>query len=149
MIRAIRAARPDIVFVMSYPNDSVAIVRAINEIGVGDSVKLFGGGMVGLQFTPNMVSLGSSLNGIVNYNSYVPGVKYPGIEDFLQRYAKRAVEPRSTPPAFNCRRLNNRSGRCSDRPSTPPKTSTPGNPPTTCQRTKLRPTPAPTPSAPT
>src|SRR3989449_2147595 len=38
MIRAIRAARSDIVFVMSYPNDSVAIMRAINEIGVGDSV---------------------------------------------------------------------------------------------------------------
>src|SRR5438309_7625715 len=100
MIRAIRAARPDIVFVMSYPNDSVAIVRAINEIGVGDSVKLFGGGMVGLQFTPNMVSLGSSLNGIVNYNSYVPGLKYPGIEDFLQRYAKKAAEAKVDPLGF-------------------------------------------------
>src|SRR6266513_380629 len=100
MIRAVRAARPDIVFVMSYPNDSVAIVRAVNEIGVGDSVKLFGGGMVGLQFTPNMVSLGSSLNGIVNYNSYVPGVKYPGIEDFLQRYAKRAPEAKVDPLGF-------------------------------------------------
>ncbi len=100
MIRAIRAAKPDIVFVMSYPNDSVAIVRAVNEIGVGDSVKLFGGGMVGLQFTPNMVSLGSSLNGIVNYNSYVPGVKYPGIEEFLQRYAKKAVEAKVDPLGF-------------------------------------------------
>ena len=47
MIRAIRAAKPDLVFVCSYPNDSVAIVRAVNEIGVGDSVKMFGGGMVG------------------------------------------------------------------------------------------------------
>src|SRR5438034_9542712 len=100
MIRAIRAARPDIVFVMSYPNDSVAIVRAINEIGVGDSVKLFGGGMVGLQFTPNMVSLGSMLNGIVNYNSYVPGVKYPGIEEFLQRYQKKAAEEKVDPLGF-------------------------------------------------
>jgi len=70
MIRAIRAARPDMVFVCSYPNDSVAIVRAVNEIGVGPTVKLFGGGMVGLQFTPVMESLGSSLNGIVNYHSY-------------------------------------------------------------------------------
>src|SRR5436853_1593272 len=92
LIRGIRAAKPEIVFVMSYPNDSVAIVRAVNEIGVGDSVKLFGGGMVVLQFTPNMVSLGSSLNGIVNYNSYVPGVKYPGNEAFLQRYANRYAE---------------------------------------------------------
>jgi len=100
MIRAVRAAKPDLVFVMSYPNDSVAIVRAVNEIGVGDSVKLFGGGMVGLQFTPNMVSLGKSLNGIVNYNSYVPGMKYPGIEDFLERYAKRAAEAKVDPLGF-------------------------------------------------
>jgi branched-chain amino acid transport system substrate-binding protein len=100
MIRAIRAAKPDMVFVMSYPNDSVAIVRAVNEIGVGDSVKLFGGGMVGLQFTPIMESLGSSLNGIVNYNSYVPGIKYPGIEEFLQRYSKRAVEAKVDPLGF-------------------------------------------------
>jgi branched-chain amino acid transport system substrate-binding protein len=100
MIRAIRAAKPDMVFVMSYPNDSVAIVRAVNEIGVGPSVKLFGGGMVGLQFTPNMVSLGKMLNGIVNYNSYVPGIKYPGIEDFLKRYAKLAAEARVDPLGF-------------------------------------------------
>jgi branched-chain amino acid transport system substrate-binding protein len=100
MIRAVRAAKPDIVFVMSYPNDSVAIVRAVNEIGVGESVKLFGGGMVGLQFTPIMESLGSSLNGIVNYNSYVPGIKYPGIEEFLGRYAKRAVEAKVDPLGF-------------------------------------------------
>jgi len=100
MIRAVRAAKPDIVFVMSYPNDSVAIVRAVNEIGVGDSVKLFGGGMVGLQFTPIMESLGSSLNGIVNYNTYVPGLKYPGVEEFLQRYAKKAVEAKVDPLGF-------------------------------------------------
>jgi len=100
MIRAIRAAKPDIVFVMSYPNDSVAIVRAVNEIGVGPSVKIFGGGMVGLQFTPIMQNLGSSLNGIVNYNSYVPGIKYPGIEEFLQRYAKKAVEAKVDPLGF-------------------------------------------------
>ncbi len=100
MIRAIRAAKPDMVFVMSYPNDSVAIVRAVNEIGVGPEVKLFGGGMVGLQFTPIMESLGSSLNGIVNYNSYVPGIKYPGIEEFLQRYSKKAVEAKVDPLGF-------------------------------------------------
>ncbi len=100
MIRAIRAAKPDIVYVMSYPNDSVAIVRAVNEIGVGDSVKMFGGGMVGLQFTPVMESLGSSLNGIVNYNSYVPGINYPGIEEFLQRYSKKAVEAKVDPLGF-------------------------------------------------
>ena len=100
MIRAIRAAKPDIVYVMSYPNDSVAIIRAVNEIGVGPQVKLFGGGMVGLQFTPVMESLGSLLNGVVNYNSYVPGIKYPGIEEFLKRYSERAVREKVDPLGF-------------------------------------------------
>ena len=100
LIRSIRAAKPDMVFVMSYPNDSVAIVRAVNEIGVGSGVKIFGGGMVGLQFTPIMQNLGSLLNGITNYNSYVPGMKYPGIEEFLQRYAKAASEAKVDPLGF-------------------------------------------------
>jgi branched-chain amino acid transport system substrate-binding protein len=100
LIRGIRAAKPDMVFVMSYPNDSVAIIRAVNEIGVGSQVQVFGGGMVGLQFTPIMTSLGSLLNGVLNYNSYVPGMKYPGIEDFLGRYAKRAAEAKVDPLGF-------------------------------------------------
>jgi branched-chain amino acid transport system substrate-binding protein len=100
LIRGIRAARPEMVFVMSYPNDSVAIIRAVNEIGVGSTVQVFGGGMVGLQFTPIMTSLGSQLNGVLNYNSYVPGMKYPGIEDFLARYAKRAAEAKVDPLGF-------------------------------------------------
>jgi branched-chain amino acid transport system substrate-binding protein len=106
MMRAIRAAKPDMVFVASYPNDSVAIVRAVNEVGVGPSVKLFGGGMVGLQFTPIMESLGSQLNGIVNYNSYVPGMDFPGVKEFLDRYATKAAEAKVDPlgyylPPFN------------------------------------------------
>src|SRR5687768_3083702 len=100
LIRGIRAAKPEIVYVMSYPNDSVAIVRAVNEIGVGSQVQIFGGGMVGLQFTPIMTSLGSLLNGITNYNSYVPGMKYPGIDEFLGRYAKRAAEAKVDPLGF-------------------------------------------------
>src|ERR671912_706637 len=100
LIRGIRAAKPDMVFVMSYPNDSVAIIRAVNEIGVGSSVQIFGGGMVGLQFTPIMTSLGSLLNGVLNYNSYVPGMKYPGVEDFLQRYAQKAADAKVDPLGF-------------------------------------------------
>jgi len=100
LIRAIRAAKPEMVFVMSYPNDTVAIIRAVNEIGVGSQVQIFGGGMVGLQFTPIMSSLGSLLNGVLNYNSYVPGMKYPGIEEFLKRYAAKAAEAKVDPLGF-------------------------------------------------
>jgi len=92
MIRAIRAAAPDMVFVGSYPADSTAIIRAVNEIGVGSNVKLFGGAMVGLQYASIMQSLGSQLNGVINYTTYVPEktMAFPGIKDFLDRFAKRA-----------------------------------------------------------
>ena len=102
MIRSLKAAKPEIVMVASYPGESVAIVRAVNEIGVGESVKLFGGGMVGLQFAPIMESLGSHLNGIVNYNTYVPekSMDYPGVKDFLARYAPRAKAEKVDPLGF-------------------------------------------------
>ena len=92
IIRAVRAAKPDIVFICSYPAESVAIVRAVAEIGVGPTVKIIGGGMVGLQFTPNMEALGPLLNGFVNYNSYVPEktLNNPAVREFLKRYEVRA-----------------------------------------------------------
>src|SRR5215470_4543644 len=37
IVRAVGSAKPDIVFVASYPPDSAAILRAVNEIGVGDN----------------------------------------------------------------------------------------------------------------
>ncbi len=102
MIRAIRAAKPDIVYVCSYPNDSVAILRAVKEIGIGDSVKVFGGGMVGLQFTPVIVGLGSLANGVVNFTSYAPGktMDFPGVRDFLDRYSKKAVAENVDPLGY-------------------------------------------------
>ena len=100
LIRAIRQANADLVFVASYPNDSVAIIRSVNEIGIGSNVKMFGGGMVGLQFTPNMVNLGSLLNGVTNYNTYVPGMKYPGIDEYFVRYQKKAAEAKVDPLGY-------------------------------------------------
>jgi branched-chain amino acid transport system substrate-binding protein len=92
MVRAVRAAKPDVVFLGSYPSDASAIVRAVNEIGVGDSVKMIGGGMAGPQFSALMTSLGPQLNGFVNYQLYVPEgtVDYPGLKEFLVRYAPLA-----------------------------------------------------------
>ena len=108
MLRALKAAKPDIVFVASYPSESAGIVRGVNEIGLGDNVKIIGGGMVGLQFAPIMEALGSQLNGFVNYNVYVPekSMNYPGIQDFLTRYAARAKAEKVDPlgyylPPFN------------------------------------------------
>lgn len=94
ILRNLKAANAEAVFVASYPRDSVGIIRGISEIGVGDSVQLFGGSMVGPQYASLMENLGSALNGIVNFQLFVPEptMKFDGIESFLERYAPIAAE---------------------------------------------------------
>jgi branched-chain amino acid transport system substrate-binding protein len=102
IIRALKATKPDIVYVASYPPDSAGILRAVNEIGVGDSVEVFGGGMVGLQFGAVMENMGSLLNGVVNYNSWLPekSMYFEGTKEFFDKYTKRAVEAKVDPLGY-------------------------------------------------
>jgi branched-chain amino acid transport system substrate-binding protein len=92
IVRAIKATNPDIVFVASYPPDSVGILRAAHEVGL--QPKIFGGGMVGLQFTSIMKSMGPMLNGVVNYDYWVPEktLMFPGIQEFFKEYQPRATK---------------------------------------------------------
>jgi branched-chain amino acid transport system substrate-binding protein len=102
IIGALNASKPDIVYVASYPPDSTGILRAVNEIGIADGVKIFGGGMVGLQFAAVMTSLGSLLNGVVNYNTWLPepSMYYDGTKAFFEAYTKRAIEAKVDPLGY-------------------------------------------------
>lgn len=90
IIRAIQATNPDLVFVASYPPDTVGMIRAAHEVGL--KARLFGGGMVGLQSTAIKVQLGPLLNGIVDYDFWLPVSKFatPEALDFLKRYQAKA-----------------------------------------------------------
>ncbi len=90
IVRAIQATNPDIVFIASYPPDSVGMVKAANEVGL--KAKMFGGSMVGLQFAAIQKNLGPLLNGIVNYDFWVPEatLNFPGVKEFLAKYQEAA-----------------------------------------------------------
>jgi branched-chain amino acid transport system substrate-binding protein len=90
IVRAIQATNPDIVFVGSYPPDSVGMVKAANEVGL--KAKMFGGGMVGLQFAAIQKNLGPLLNNIINYDFWVPEptLNFPGVQEFLAKYQEAA-----------------------------------------------------------
>lgn len=90
IVRAIQAANPDIVFVASYPPDTVGMLRAASEVGL--KAKMFGGGMVGLQSTAIKTQLGPLLNGIVDYDFWLPVGSYatPEALDFLKQYQAKA-----------------------------------------------------------
>ena len=74
----------------------------MNEIGVGDNVKIFGGAMVGLQFAAVMENMGSLLNGVVNYNTWLPepSMYFEGTKAFFETYTKRAVEAKVDPLGY-------------------------------------------------
>jgi branched-chain amino acid transport system substrate-binding protein len=90
IVRGIQATSPDLVFVASYPPDTVGMIRAASEVGL--KAKLFGGGMVGLQSTAIKTQLGPLLNGIVDYDFWLPIGSYatPDALDLLKRYQAKS-----------------------------------------------------------
>ena len=91
VVRAIQAANPDLVIICSYPLDTVGMVKAINEIGF--KPKMLGGAMVGLQASVFKTQLGPLLNGIVNYETWIPAstLQFPGSMELLEKYQARAA----------------------------------------------------------
>ncbi|MGC1824201.1 MAG: ABC transporter substrate-binding protein, partial [Pseudolabrys sp.] len=89
IVRAIQASNADIVILCSYPLSSVGLVLAINELNY--KPKIIGGAMVGLQATVFKSKLGPKLNGIINYETWVPSDKMmaPATE-FFKKYQARA-----------------------------------------------------------
>jgi branched-chain amino acid transport system substrate-binding protein len=92
IVRAIQASHADVVYVASYPGDSVGMVNAFHEVGL--KARLVGGNMVGLQTTSIKTQLGPKLNGLVNYNFWVPtpATLNPEISAFLARYQVEAAK---------------------------------------------------------
>jgi branched-chain amino acid transport system substrate-binding protein len=90
IVRGIQATNPDLVFVASYPPDTVGMIRAASEVGL--KAKLFGGGMVGLQATAIKTQLGPLLNGIVDFDFWQPvgSLATPEAMDLLKRYQAKS-----------------------------------------------------------
>src|SRR5580692_4892036 len=89
IIRAIQAANPDLVVFCSYPLSSVGLLSSANELGL--KPKMMGGAMVGLQATVFKDKLKAKLNGIVNYETWVPSQKLMApAADFFKTYQSRA-----------------------------------------------------------
>jgi branched-chain amino acid transport system substrate-binding protein len=90
IVRAIQASNPDLVVFCSYPLSSVGLTLSANELGL--KPKMMGGAMVGLQATVFKNKLKSKLNGIVNYETWVPSPKLLApAADFFKTYQSKAA----------------------------------------------------------
>jgi branched-chain amino acid transport system substrate-binding protein len=89
IIRAIQATEADLVVFCSYPLSSVGLLLSASELGL--KPKMMGGAMVGLQATVFKDKLKSKLNGVTNYETWVPSPKLMApAADFFKKYQARA-----------------------------------------------------------
>ena len=90
IMRAVNATNPDLIVIGTYPPAAICMVHALAEVGT--KAKMVGGGMVGLQYTAIKEQLGPALNGIVNYDIWVPAktMMFPGLEKVLKEYQAAA-----------------------------------------------------------
>jgi branched-chain amino acid transport system substrate-binding protein len=90
IIRAVQAAHPDMVYISTYPSDTVGILRSIGEIGL--DAKMLGGGLAGLQAAAIKMQLGEAANLVSNIDLWEPveTMKFPGVMDFIKKYQERA-----------------------------------------------------------
>ena len=90
IVRAVQAAQPDLVYISSYPSDTVGIPAFGRELGL--DTKMLGGGLAGLQAAAIKMQLGEMANGIVNVDLWepVPTMQFPGVMDFIKKYQARA-----------------------------------------------------------
>ena len=101
IIRAIQATDPDILYIASYPPDSVGMLKSISEIGF--KPKMVGGSMVGLNNTTIKMQLGPLLNGVVGYENWLPlkPLLFPGVEEMLKKYQAQAQAAGVDPLGYN------------------------------------------------
>ena len=100
IVRAIQAANPDLLVICSYPLDTVGMVKAMREVGF--KPKMWGGAMVGLQATVFKTQLGPLLNGVVNYETWLPvkSMEFPGSLELLKKYQARAQAAGTDPLGY-------------------------------------------------
>jgi branched-chain amino acid transport system substrate-binding protein len=96
----LKRINPDVLFLCSYINDSIGLVKAMNTVGL--SPKLVGGAMIGPQNGVVKSELGALLNGLVNYEYWlpVPSLMNPQIQSFIATYQSRAEKAGADPLGY-------------------------------------------------
>ncbi len=92
VIDAVAKSQCDLLFLCSYLQDSVGLVRAVRAHPFRP--KMVGASMIGPQNAEVKTALGPLLNGFVNYEYWqpVPKMMFPGVKEFLSTYQARAVQ---------------------------------------------------------
>jgi branched-chain amino acid transport system substrate-binding protein len=99
-VEEVKRINPDVLFLCSYINDSIGLIKSINAVGL--SPKFVGGAMIGPQNGVVKTALGPLLNGLVNYEYWlpVPSLINPQIQSLIATYQSRAEKAGADPLGY-------------------------------------------------
>ena len=99
-VAELKKTAPDILFMCSYINDSAGLLKAISDEGF--EPKAMGGAMIGPQNGTVKAQLGPLLNGLINYEYWlpVPGVANAEAQTLIARYQPRAKAAEADPLGY-------------------------------------------------
>jgi branched-chain amino acid transport system substrate-binding protein len=96
----LKKVAPDVLFMCSYISDSAGLLKAVSNEGF--EPKALGGAMIGPQNGAVKAELGPLLNGLINYEYWLPvtGVANAEAEALIERYQTRAKGAEADPLGY-------------------------------------------------
>lgn len=99
-LEPLKALDPDILFFCSYLNDSVALLKALDAVKL--EPRVVGGAMIGPQNGAVKAQLGPLLNGVINYEYWIPAPKLlnPEVAKMIETYQQRVGDGAADPLGY-------------------------------------------------
>ncbi|MCX7011692.1 MAG: ABC transporter substrate-binding protein [Candidatus Sumerlaeota bacterium] len=86
LLTKVKAAQPDLVYMVSYLMDAALLIRQSRELGLAP--KLFVGGGAGFTLPGFAANAGDAAQGVFSADLWVPSAPYPGAKEYFDKYAK-------------------------------------------------------------
>ncbi len=83
VLNRFKASNPDVVFMVSYAEDSVGIMRQAKEVGL--NAKIFAGGAAGFALPNFLEGAGDAADYVITATAWTKDVSYPGAENLYEK----------------------------------------------------------------
>jgi branched-chain amino acid transport system substrate-binding protein len=84
LLSKVKAAKPDVVYTVSYANEAQLIMKQIKELRL--DAKLFAGGAAGFAIPEFIAGAKDAAEYVVSATLWTPQLKYPGTKEFSEKY---------------------------------------------------------------
>ena len=90
LLTKVKATRPDVIYMVSYVMDASLLMKQIKELRI--DAKLFAGGAAGFAIPEFIDNAKDAAEYVISATLWTPQLKYPGAQEYAERYRKKYGE---------------------------------------------------------